>query len=405
MSYDFYDYNSDVVITTLIKHVEKNLSKYQTVSYEVKDDPGTIIERIPDIIYSLTSGTYFFWYKNSLMWINLKHITKDEAPMTYVVLKSFRWNQALITDFIQFIRTNSLKTCNPRIFCNKRHHDVWLSDGFMPPRALNSVIIPENTMNFITDDLDNFLKPETLRFYKQRGVIYKRGLLLYGKPGCGKSSLIRGLAQKYKYDLYDMNLNVDDSTFTGLMGRLPGKVILLFEDVDVAFPKREQGTGAVPEKPNNGRLTMKCFLNAIDGIRSRSNGSIMIFTTNHPDKLDPALLRAGRIDLKIELGPLTRDDIKRMFRVFYPVSTLNKRSDEEAEETNIEATKDSDKEEVEEADKEAGVEDESEKVATLLEKEEVIPAEFHGFLVKNMYNSPEEVINKLENDTWSNLIA
>jgi mitochondrial chaperone BCS1 len=63
-------------------------------------------------------------------------------------------------------------------------------------------------------------------------------------------------------------------------------------------------------------MTFSGFLNAIDGVRSQE-GRIIIMTTNYKERLDPALLRPGRVDEMYEIGLSSRFQIERMcFRFF-----------------------------------------------------------------------------------------
>jgi chaperone BCS1 len=87
---------------------------------------------------------------------------------------------------------------------------------------------------------------------------------------------------------------------------------VLIEDIDCRFEphitSREGGGNACtnqsedPTGPDDGndQMTLSDFLNAIDGVTSQKDGRILIITTNHHDKLDPAITRPGRIDAKVE---------------------------------------------------------------------------------------------------------
>ncbi|MEO5931625.1 MAG: AAA family ATPase, partial [Candidatus Kapaibacterium sp.] len=86
--------------------------------------------------------------------------------------------------------------------------------------------------------------------------------------------------------------------------------IILIEDVDAAFIQRQPG-----EQANH--ITFSGLLNAIDGVAAQA-GRVIILTTNHPERLDPALVRPGRIDLEHELTTCDADMLERFFRRFFP---------------------------------------------------------------------------------------
>src|SRR5207247_3077660 len=68
---------------------------------------------------------------------------------------------------------------------------------------------------------------------------------------------------------------------------------------------------------NSNKVTFSGLLNAIDGVAA-GEGRILFPTTNHVERLDPALIRPGRIDRKIEIGLATRDQARRLFVRFFP---------------------------------------------------------------------------------------
>lgn len=92
--------------------------------------------------------------------------------------------------------------------------------------------------------------------------------------------------------------NLNDDSLNTLLNSTEVNSIILLEDIDAIF----QGRESVQEKRDGGQsVTFSGLLNALDGVRSQE-GRILIMTTNHKDKLDPALLRPGRADRCIELG-------------------------------------------------------------------------------------------------------
>lgn len=77
-----------------------------------------------------------------------------------------------------------------------------------------------------------------MQWYADRGIPFRRGYLLHGVPGSGKSSLIHAIAGQLMLDIYVVSLSaswISDSTLTALMGRVPARCILLLEDLDAAF--------------------------------------------------------------------------------------------------------------------------------------------------------------------------
>lgn len=182
------------------------------------------------------------------------------------------------------------------------------------------------------------------------GQTSKVNVLLYGEPGCGKSSMIKCIANYTARDIIVVKLG-DIHSVTDLYQLLFGSIIPLsypyvgqrsvpignrmyvFEDIDaettivhnrkhtkntaaVVVPSDDQSSSSKTFTTKPCRLTLSDILNAFDGIMELTD-TIMIFTTNHVDKLDPALIRPGRMTLKLHMGNLSADDMRSMIKHFY----------------------------------------------------------------------------------------
>ncbi|KAL8118068.1 AAA-ATPase At3g50940-like [Apium graveolens] len=164
----------------------------------------------------------------------------------------------------------------------------------------------------LMDDLDLFVKRRD--YFKKVGRAWKRGYLLYGPPGTGKSSLVAAMANYLKFDIFDLQLmNVgSDSGLRRLLMGIENRSILVIEDIDCSINLHDRNTLADDHKPkSNSQFTLSGLLNFIDGIWSSCGDErIIIFTTNYKDKLDPALLRPGRMDMHIHMSYLTMNGFK-----------------------------------------------------------------------------------------------
>ncbi|XP_021274952.1 AAA-ATPase At5g17760-like isoform X2 [Herrania umbratica] len=180
----------------------------------------------------------------------------------------------------------------------------WESINLEHPATFETLAMDPDVKNDVMDDLNRFVKRK--EFYKRVGRAWKRGYLLYGPPGTGKSSLVAAMANYLKFDVYDLQLGniMRDSDLRKLLLATGNRSILVIEDIDcsVDLPDRRYGDGR-KQPDQHVQLTLSGLLNFIDGLWSSCGDErIIIFTTNHKDRLDPALLRPGRMDMHIHMS-------------------------------------------------------------------------------------------------------
>lgn len=244
----------------------------------------------------------------------------------------------------------------------KEHGLNWLhpqdKDRKQPGRSISSVVLPRCSITgldqseALLEDAKEFLTAEA--WYTDRGIPYRRGYLLHGVPGGGKSSLIMAVASELRLPIYMMQLSselMSDDTLNSLLqyGMHDPPSILLLEDVDLlhsaVLHRRSIGSGKhadVDEEAESdrndlesgrnethnehrrrrGRLTLSGLLNALDG-PTATTGRLLFMTTNAKHRLDPALLRSGRIDYELEFKAAGHEQIQRMFTRFYDGARKN----------------------------------------------------------------------------------
>lgn len=189
------------------------------------------------------------------------------------------------------------------------YEGAWSSVNLEHPSTFDTLAMDPKLKRDLIEDLDRFVKRR--KFYKQVGKAWKRGYLLYGPPGTGKSSLAAAMANYLKFHIYDLELTSlqHNSEFKRLLVSTKNKSILLIEDIDCSteFQNRESGG----TRKSESQLTLSGLLNFIDGLWSSCGDErIIVFTTNHKDRLDPALLRPGRMDMHIQMSYCTPQGFK-----------------------------------------------------------------------------------------------
>jgi chaperone BCS1 len=149
-------------------------------------------------------------------------------------------------------------------------------------------------------------------WYASRGVPWRRGYLLHGPPGTGKTSLVRALATHFALRLYVLNLTDEETTDRGIgsaFSEVNLRSIVLLEDVDALLDGRKVRDGL--------KWTFAGLINAIDGALS-GEGRLLIVTSNRPGVLDQAFLRPGRVDRRYLLGYACAEQAAELFLRFFP---------------------------------------------------------------------------------------
>lgn len=186
-------------------------------------------------------------------------------------------------------------------------------------RPLNSVVLSDGVSAHLLADLKDFLANE--KWYQSRGIPYRRGYLLEGPPGGGKSSFVQALAGELGYNICVLSLSegwLTDDRFNHLLNSLPERSFLLLEDIDATGPAREdKSTGSGQSGNSSGRLSFSGLLNALDGVTSAEE-RIIFMTTNHRERLDPALIRPGRVDYHQHIGWADSQQACQLFLNFFP---------------------------------------------------------------------------------------
>lgn len=144
-------------------------------------------------------------------------------------------------------------------------------------------------------DLVGFFRPDVAAMYRAMGVPHRRGALLYGPPGNGKTSLIRALGGRLPNVAAlilraNAGFDSDDLEYAIDLWTKQAPAMLVIEDLNWLIEQ----------------INVSTFLNLLDGIDTpaAAGGLLLVASTNHPDKLDTALSnRPGRFDVVIELPP------------------------------------------------------------------------------------------------------
>lgn len=238
-----------------------------------------------------------------------------------------------------------------------RYGGAWYRISTRPSRPLETVALDKAQKERIVADVNEYLHPASPRWYATRGIPYRRGYLFHGPPGTGKTSLSFALAGIFGLDIHVISLldsTLTESDLNRLFNSLPRRCIVLLEDIDTAGLLRDEKSDeakadaeadkkskdstakkdddaisakdlaialkAAQRKTKEDEakkgISLSGLLNAIDGVASHE-GRVLVMTTNHPEKLDDALIRPGRVDMQVEFKLASHAQIREIFVRMY----------------------------------------------------------------------------------------
>uniref|UniRef100_A0A915DB05 Mitochondrial chaperone BCS1 n=1 Tax=Ditylenchus dipsaci TaxID=166011 RepID=A0A915DB05_9BILA len=353
----------------------KNLSVDSTINYAANGKGFLEREYQPAI-----DKTHVFSYKKQLIQVHretLSNQTKQEQDentgrvdtrqVEKLTLTTYRCPPNFWDNFLDDASQDGLKDMEKgiSIYTPYPHSNVGWQRKVKTrnKRSLESVILEDGVVEKLTKDLSK---------YNEMGVPYRRGYLLYGPAGTGKTSFITALASHFQLNVCIIALSdntLNDQYLHKVINEPPNRSLILLEDIDAAFLDREEelkeeernkniaatsetghaqsalaqqqfayghpltamnqqqlafahaqsAYGQQPyNKPRKRRtnVTLSGILNALDGVMS-SEKRIVFMTTNYKNKLDSALIRPGRIDFEQYIGHCTPMMFERMFKRFY----------------------------------------------------------------------------------------
>lgn len=311
----------------LLQWITKNAQNTQHLSVETTFEQletgkiSTFFDFVPSI------GRHYFQYRGR--WIRVERSREQQQmdihmgiPFETVTLTTIGTDKSIYQTILEESRSLALQRHIGKTVMYTAMGHEWREFGHpRKRRPLSSVVLDNGQAERVLSDIRDFVASE--KWYEDRGIPFRRGYLLHGPPGCGKTSLITALAGELEYSICVLNLSergLTDDRLNYLMTVAPSQSLILLEDIDAAFVSREESPKMQAAYEGLSRVTFSGLLNMLDGVAS-AQGRILFMTTNYLERLDPALIRPGRVDVKEYIGHASDYQLRKAFKNFFPDST------------------------------------------------------------------------------------
>lgn len=266
----------------------------------------------PALQYSPAPGFHLFWFRGHLMWLH-RDIAMNLQVVETIRLGALFAGRRVMEELMEGVvrHAGARRAHRLSLYTIDRWGEQWHLADSKPRRSLESVVLDEGVARRLHDDIHEFFSRRD--WYAQLGIPWRRGYLLHGPPGTGKTSVAYALAGELRLKLCTLSLTnpkLNDHTLADLLQRTPPRSLILIEDVDAFFRERDKQDARI-------EVSFSGLLNALDGVAAQE-GRIVVLTTNHRERLDPALIRPGRIDVEVELGNASTTQLQGLLLRFHP---------------------------------------------------------------------------------------
>lgn len=265
-----------------------------------------------------------FEWKNNSFFAKFESLKEEKSSTVRKIILSSR-NLDDIKNFLEEISVLYYDWAHEeRLKKTKREcwkfENVWQGSTIRLIKKPECYFIRDDVKQFLLRDVETFLKSETR--YTELSIPYKRGYILYGPPGCGKTSFQYVVSNVFKKDIYKICAkDLKQKVFQYMIRQLGTDKVITIDDADrLSSFQEEKGVDA---KDDEGYIDLKTLLDVFDGYEYLY-GCIIIISCNDISKLPPALMRSGRFDIKQVIDFPSLDCIVKMLKYVFGESYLER---------------------------------------------------------------------------------
>jgi mitochondrial chaperone BCS1 len=322
-------HNNDELFYHTTKWLEKGEKVFRCKSFTAAMVSGRSKN---SVLITIGNGNHLFFHNRWPFW--LSRVEKEAQNTTErkesLFISTLGWYPNTCRNFLQEVipQPNNEEDTTIYTFADS----YWYNVTNKNKRRLDTVILTDENERKIREHIAQYVIDK--EWYKGKHIPWRTGILLEGPPGTGKSTLSLALCGEFNCNLYIANLGTATDDKLGKMFKsLPPQSVMLIEDIDsyaIAQSRKKSKAQGLAKKTKPDvedadaeRMfgSLSGLLNAIDGITATED-RILVATTNHLERLDPALIRPGRFELILKIDNLNDETARKMFFKFFPTYKL-----------------------------------------------------------------------------------
>ncbi|ARA72230.1 Cell division protein FtsH [Kaumoebavirus] len=318
------EYLTPSVLWGLNNHGKSKFKNYSATGLIIKYHHALVTCNTRQILISADPGDKdFIEYKGVRIEVSKtekRTNEKEESKKVYSltsenlsVLKEFlETNEKEYNAYIIDQYNKNIDNFDSPMYYNFDLKDKWESCPISVSKNFGNVFLEAEDQKEIVDRVEMLKNNE---YYVKSGKPRKVCFLLHGLPGTGKSSTAFAIAEEFKYHIYGVKIGAMHSRheFIKAVNSIPSRSLVVFEEIDIGISNRTKGEAATGDKDKSilPQVTLQDILEVLDGY-TYFKDCIIILTTNYRNRLDDALIRAGRVDYEIEYKNSSAKLVKRI---------------------------------------------------------------------------------------------